>query len=156
MLINLDATTENGVEQVKIDELNNLALTALKDEVLNDPVQRGYKGKSSQEIADLINSPSETMESKTVNCTLQEAIRKELSGVIVNNVPYIIDADGNVVCDVIFKTTIEEIVDTAKTKTTFVLEEKVYKHARISDILSGIPYTNNQLTAEDVESALKL
>lgn len=154
-MLNKDSMDMDNVSQEDADAFEKKALGVLKDEIQNDPVKRGYAGKSSQEIADLLNSEYETTTEETTTVPLAEAIQNELSQVNINNVAYIIDAVGTVTCDPVFKPVIQSIVDTAKTKLKKTVTTIVTNEARILDILVGVPYTNNQVTAEDVTSATK-
>lgn len=168
-----------------VDEVATNVVASIKqavvNEITNDTENIGYAGKTSQEIADLLNSPYEvTVTSQEVkSARMAQLIRDVLENSVIGEDNFTVDVQGKVsgVKNVSIEKKIADAVASeitndplnlgykGKNKTEalsmmrqaqiITKTEQVVRQPRINIILTGIPFAPNALTAEEVADLIK-
>lgn len=162
----------------KPSDVRPVILDAIRDELTTDPEGLGYAGKTPAEIAGLINTPQEkTTTEQVFESAPMARITKEVlaAGEFVLSENLIVDGKGKTnVKNLGLETAIqkavdkeietdaqykgkskEEIATILRTGKSITVSKSVTLPPRINQILIGIPLAPNEVSATDIEEALK-
>jgi hypothetical protein len=180
-----DANPRNMHTGKTPDEVANTAhddlLKMIKAEILFDPTNRGYAGKTDQHIADLINSSYEVdvEEVHVESARMAQITRKVLEEEPVSQENIVIDGQGNVtvgsidlqtkIAEAIEKEinedpmnygykgkTTEEIYALLRTARAVTIKRSVTMPSRLNDISVDIAFIPNSITAQTITEAKKI
>lgn len=170
-MINLESTAADNVSTQDAASYRADILQVIKNEIINDPEKLGYAGKTAQEIADLMNKPTQVF-IKNKPSLVDEAFAAMRQEFLVLPTDLFITKNGRVndkypeiqaVLDQKMQTKFDEN-KFALAETTLIdalpkmqVGEPIYEPGapRWLKVIQGLYYTQNVVTAEDINEALK-